>query len=171
MSADAPWSDMAYKLVHFDERPVMKLSTGKVSLPGMKQVFRLRNGDGGLDRDIIGLQHEEPPGAERVMESVMAGGERIGPQPSLEDARRRFQQDFQDLDPRFKGLRRPPRFPVAVSSQLTTPYRASAGRSSNHQRCRGFVARPALSPRLSGGFASEYRARDNFKAMISRGQF
>ena len=118
VSADAPWSDMAYKLVHFDERPVMKLSTGKVSLPGVKQVFRLRNGDGGLDRDIIGLQHEGPPGAEQVMETVMAGGERIGPQPSLEDARRRFQQDFQDLDPRFKGLRRPPRFPVAVSSQL-----------------------------------------------------
>ena len=118
VSADAPWSDMAYKLVHFDERPVMKLSTGKVSLPGMKQVFRLRNGESGLDRDIIGLQHEEPPGAEQVMESVMAGGERIGPQPSLEDARRRFQQDFQDLDPRFKGLRRPPRFPVSVSSQL-----------------------------------------------------
>ena len=118
VSADAPWSDMAYKLVHFDERPVMKLSTGKVSLPGVKQVFRLRNGDGGLDRDIIGLQHEGPPSAEHVMESVMAGGERIGPQPSLEDARRRFQQDFQDLAPRFKGLRRPPRFPVAVSSQL-----------------------------------------------------
>ena len=29
VSADAPWSDMAYKLVCYDERPVMKLSPGK----------------------------------------------------------------------------------------------------------------------------------------------
>ena len=33
VSADAPWSDMVYKLVCFDGRPVMKLSEGKMSLP------------------------------------------------------------------------------------------------------------------------------------------
>jgi nicotinate phosphoribosyltransferase len=31
VSADAPWSDIAYKLVEYDNRPVLKLSTGKVS--------------------------------------------------------------------------------------------------------------------------------------------
>src|SRR6185436_9082059 len=31
MSADAPWADMAYKLVEYQERPVLKLSTGKRS--------------------------------------------------------------------------------------------------------------------------------------------
>ena len=46
VSADAPWSDMVYKLVCFDGRPVMKLSEGKVSLPGAKQVFRRRDADG-----------------------------------------------------------------------------------------------------------------------------
>ena len=118
VSADAPWSDMAYKLVCFDERPVMKLSTGKETLPGAKQVFRLRDSGGGMNKDIIGLQHEEPPGAERLLEDVMTGGQRTGDKPSLENARQRFQIDFQALDARFKGLRRPPRFPVAVSSQL-----------------------------------------------------
>ena len=39
-SADAPYLDMAYKLVEYDGRPVMKLSTGKVTAPGPKQVFR-----------------------------------------------------------------------------------------------------------------------------------
>ncbi len=118
VSADAPWSDMAYKLVCFDERPVMKLSTGKETLPGAKQVFRLRDSGGGMDKDIIGLQHEEPPGAERVLEDVMIEGQRTGDKPSLENARQSFQTDFQDLDARFKVLRRPPRFPVKVSSQL-----------------------------------------------------
>ncbi len=31
VSADAPWFDIAYKLVEYDERPVLKLSTGKAS--------------------------------------------------------------------------------------------------------------------------------------------
>ena len=44
VSADAPWSDMVYKLVCFDGRPVMKLSEGKMSLPGAKQIFRRRDG-------------------------------------------------------------------------------------------------------------------------------
>ncbi len=34
VSADAPFADIAYKLVEFQNRPVMKLSTGKASWPG-----------------------------------------------------------------------------------------------------------------------------------------
>ena len=37
VSADAPWLDIAYKLVEYDRRPVLKLSTGKVSLPDVRQ--------------------------------------------------------------------------------------------------------------------------------------
>lgn len=42
-SADAPYLDSAYKLVEYDQRPVLKLSEGKATAPGCKQVFR-RNG-------------------------------------------------------------------------------------------------------------------------------
>ena len=66
VSADAPWSDMVYKIVCFDRRPVMKLSTGKVSLPGAKQVFRRRDAQGLLTGDTIGLEEEPaPPGPSR----------------------------------------------------------------------------------------------------------
>jgi nicotinic acid phosphoribosyltransferase len=40
VSVDSPCTDMAYKLVQFDRRPVMKLSSGKKTLAGPKQVFR-----------------------------------------------------------------------------------------------------------------------------------
>src|SRR5665213_3388690 len=40
VSADAPYLDSAYKLVAYDGRPVAKLSPGKATLPGPKQVFR-----------------------------------------------------------------------------------------------------------------------------------
>ena len=118
VSADAPWSDMAYKMVSFNGRPVMKLSTGKESLPGEKQVFRLRDAHGNLAKDIIGLRDESPPNAAPLLETVMEGGVPAGPAPSLEQIRERFQGDFNALDPRFKKLSNPPRYPVTISSKL-----------------------------------------------------
>ena len=119
VSADAPWSDMVYKLVCFDGRPVMKLSEGKVSLPGAKQIFRRRNEDGTLSGDIVGLQEEPGPvDAEPMLEEVMAGGVRTGPSAPLADFRNRFRDEFAFLDSRFKDLRRPPQFPVSISPRL-----------------------------------------------------
>ena len=46
VSADAPWTDCAYKMVEYEGRPVMKLSSAKVSAPGPKQVYRFRGEDG-----------------------------------------------------------------------------------------------------------------------------
>jgi nicotinate phosphoribosyltransferase len=40
VSADAPYLVTAYKLVEYNGRPLMKLSTAKATLPGPKQVFR-----------------------------------------------------------------------------------------------------------------------------------
>ncbi|MSQ07301.1 MAG: nicotinate phosphoribosyltransferase [Dehalococcoidia bacterium] len=118
VSADAPYSDMADKLVVYDGRPVMKLSPGKVSPPGAKQVFRLRDESGKFLRDIIAREDERLPGGERLLEPVMAGGRRTGPQPTLDEMRSRFQQDFQQLDDHHKRLRNPPRYPVVASPSL-----------------------------------------------------
>jgi nicotinate phosphoribosyltransferase len=69
VSADAPWSDIAYKLVEYDKRPVLKLSTGKVSLPGKKQVFRVCDKQGQL-RKISSLRGENFAGAEPLLKKV-----------------------------------------------------------------------------------------------------
>ena len=118
VSADAPWSDMAYKLVCFDDRPVMKLSTDKVSLPGAKQVYRTKGADGMFTKDIIALDDEKLPGGLPLLEEVMRGGERTGPPATLDEARSRFENDFASLDDRFKVLKNPPRFPVSISGKL-----------------------------------------------------
>ena len=118
VSADAPWSDMAYKLVSFDNRPVMKLSTDKVSLPGAKQIYRTRDADGMFSKDIIALHDEELPGGVPLLEEVMIDGERRGAPPTLEEARARFKEDFSLLDNRFKALNNPPRYPVSISGNL-----------------------------------------------------
>ena len=118
VSADAPWSDMAYKLVCFDNRPVMKLSPGKVSLPGGKQVFRIKDAAGRFAKDIIALDDEDLLGRLPVLEEVMEGGHRTRPATNLEEVRTRFQDDFAALDDRFKVLNNPPRYPVSVSGRL-----------------------------------------------------
>ena len=119
VSADAPWSDMVYKLVCFDSRPVMKLSEGKMSLPGTKQIFRRLDGNGTLSGDIIGL-HEDagPVDSAPLLEEVMTGGVRTTGSPTLVELRETFRSEFARLDTRYKGLRQPPHFPVSVSPSL-----------------------------------------------------
>ena len=57
VSADAPALSAVYKLAEYDGRAVLKLSAGKDSLPGRKQVWR-RERDGVLVGDVIGLADE-----------------------------------------------------------------------------------------------------------------
>ena len=120
VAADTPWSDMAYKLVCYDQRPVMKLSTDKVSLPGAKQVFRLQNQEGWFDRDIIGLAEEPLPGGEPLLQIVMEDGRRTVPNPTLEEIRTRLDLDLARLDGHYKRLYNPPRYPVDISPGLRT---------------------------------------------------
>ena len=118
VSADAPWSDMAYKLVCYDGRPVTKLSDGKSYLPGAKQIYRVSDPMGRFSRDIIATEDEGLPGGEPLLEPVMSDGRRTGPWPSLEEMRQRFIEDFQRLDGHFKVLQSPPHYPAAYSSRL-----------------------------------------------------
>ena len=38
--------------------PIMKLSKDKITLPGRKQVYRFKNGDGNFEKDVIALADE-----------------------------------------------------------------------------------------------------------------
>lgn len=117
VSADAPWSDMAYKLVCYDGRPVMKLSPDKINPPGAKQVFRFQDG-GMFSRDILGLSDESVTGAEEMLVEVMSSGALTAANPSLPEIRERLEEDMQRLDPRFKELHRPPLYTVQPSLKL-----------------------------------------------------
>ena len=122
VSADAPWSDMAYKLVKYDGRPVFKLSTGKSSLPGEKQVFRLRDDNRDFSGDIITLRDEHVESGEPLLCKVMEHGKAIWPPPSLDEMRGRFTEDFSHLDDRYKALQEPPEYEVALSPRIKEMY-------------------------------------------------
>lgn len=85
-SDDAPALGGVYKLVeleaHGSTRRVMKRSEGKATWPGRKQVWRLG------DRDVVSLEEEPgPDGATPLLEPVMRNGARVGPDPTLQQAR------------------------------------------------------------------------------------
>lgn len=117
-SADAPWTDIAYKLVEYDNRPVLKLSTGKSSVPGKKQVFRAYDDENRLWKDSITLRDERLGDAEPLLKKVMAGGKAIFPQPSLEDAKTTFLTEFEKLPDPIKPIRNPANYPVEQSADL-----------------------------------------------------
>ncbi|GAA1255462.1 nicotinate phosphoribosyltransferase [Streptomyces javensis] len=103
VSADAASLDTAYKLVAYDGRPVMKLSSAKATAPGGKQVWR-RPGFA----DVIGERDELPPhGGAPLLESVMREGVRTAPPDTLDRARRRFDTDLAGLPPHARRIHHP----------------------------------------------------------------
>lgn len=72
-SGDAPSLGGVYKLVADERGPKMKLSTGKATLPGQKQVHRFEQ-DGRYDHDLIALQEEDLREGRPLLKQVMAKG-------------------------------------------------------------------------------------------------
>lgn len=119
VSDDAPHTDMAYKLVRYAGRPVLKTSKGKATLPSEKQVYRFTDAAGKLTGDLIALREEPPPARGRsLLEPVMKGGKPVGPPPTLPAIAERFRAAFAALPDRYKALRDPPAYPVDVSQPL-----------------------------------------------------
>jgi nicotinate phosphoribosyltransferase len=114
VSADAPQVDGVYKLVTYDGRGVAKLSSGKATLPGAKQVFR----SGGL-RDVITRRDEPgPPGAIGLLTVAMTGGRRARARASLAEAAAQFERDVASLPPGARDLDAPVAPVPAISPAL-----------------------------------------------------
>ncbi len=116
-SEDAPSLGGVYKLVEDAGGPKIKLSTGKATLPGRKQVWRGRAADG-MIRDTMALRDEPPPrGATPLLMQVMAGGRTIAAE-SLETMRTRCAGRLTGLPPALRDLYAAPQPPVELSARL-----------------------------------------------------
>lgn len=96
----------------------MKLSAGKRSLPGRKQVFREYR-DGVAVRDVIARHGETLPGV-LLLEPFMRSGRRIATQSSdLQHIRDYAKAQLAALPPHLRMLRpQEPRYEVAISDAL-----------------------------------------------------
>lgn len=115
VSADAPALDSVYKLVQYGDRPVLKLSEGKRTMPGPKQVFR-----GPGTADVLACRDEPAPaGTQPLLVPVMRSGRRLGPPDTVDAARERLAADLAALPPGARDLRTPTAPRPAVSAVLT----------------------------------------------------
>ncbi len=116
VSADAPYNDIAYKMVEYDGRPALKLSRAKKTLVDRKQVFREKR-DGKMSGDTIGLRSESLPGAP-LLECMMREGKRLSPPEALPQIRQRFLGEFESLCEAYRATKNPKTYPVGLSPML-----------------------------------------------------
>jgi len=121
-SEDRPYVDVIYKLCeHMDKNgrtvPAMKLSKGKLTLPGRKQVFRVKGKDGKFKKDIIAL-HDEKVEGEPLLVKVMEEGEIVYDLPPLDKIRERTLENLSELPEKYKKLKGAPTYPVELSPKL-----------------------------------------------------
>jgi nicotinate phosphoribosyltransferase len=120
-SADAPVIDLSYKLVEYAGTPRVKHSTGKVNLPGRKQLWRRRDTSGRLAGDVIARRDESVAGAEALLVPLVQGGRLDASAMALaDDARQRVQTALTDMPEALKRLEPGETdYPVALSEALT----------------------------------------------------
>ena len=122
-SADRPYVDIIYKLCEKSDAggnfyPIMKLSEGKATLPGRKQVFRFLDDKGNFVKDVIALEDEKING-EPLLVKVMEKGKIVYDLPSLEEIRKRALDNLEKLPEKYKRLRGAAKYPVRLSPKLS----------------------------------------------------
>ena len=121
-SADKPYVDVIYKLCETtsakgDFSPIMKLSEGKATLPGRKQVFRFKDKKGFFAKDVIALADEKMEG-EPLLAKVMENGKITRALPSLGEIRAAASENLSKLPEKYKKLTSAPAYPVELSQAL-----------------------------------------------------
>jgi nicotinate phosphoribosyltransferase len=120
-SSDAPALGGVYKLVEIERddamAPVLKLSAGKRTMPGSKQVWRLLQ-NGRTAGDVLALASEPSPGGRPLLSQVMRGGERLHPSPGIEEVRRHAADALRELPDGLRRLQHWDAYPVRPSEAL-----------------------------------------------------
>ncbi|MDR7421890.1 MAG: nicotinate phosphoribosyltransferase [Armatimonadota bacterium] len=117
-SADAPSIGGVYKLVEDEKGYRVKLSTGKATLPGRKQVWRQLDAEGQPVGDLLALADEPgPPEAAPLLVEVMRHGRRTWAEP-LGESRRRCTERLANLPEELRQLDDGMAYHVALSPAL-----------------------------------------------------
>ena len=116
-SADVPGLDCAYKLQEYAGLPRRKLSAGKATWPGRKQVWRRYGPDGRIAGDVMSIETDHQSGAP-LIELVMQGGRRVAPAPTVAEIRSRAARELERLPEPMRRLEPGAAYPVQVADPL-----------------------------------------------------
>jgi nicotinate phosphoribosyltransferase len=116
-SQDVPAFDCAYKLQEYAGAPKRKLSEGKATWPGRKQIWRSYGADGRMRGDVLSIENDTHA-AEPLVVPVMRGGKRIAAAPTLTQIRERAARDLGRLPEQLRRLEPGATYPVQVADAL-----------------------------------------------------
>jgi nicotinate phosphoribosyltransferase len=116
-SVDAPSLDCAYKLQEYAGQPKRKLSEGKATWPGRKQVWRSFGVDGRMTGDSLSLENDAQNG-EPLIVPVMKSGQRLAAAPTLAQIRERAAVELARLPEPLRRLEPGAAYPVKVAERL-----------------------------------------------------
>jgi nicotinate phosphoribosyltransferase len=116
-SEDLPALECVYKLQEYAGIARKKLSPGKETWPGRKQVWRRHGTDGRLAGDTLSIEGDDVTG-EPLLVPVMANGRRLAPSPPLKVVRERAAASLAALPEALRTLDAAPAYPVAIGDRL-----------------------------------------------------
>jgi nicotinate phosphoribosyltransferase len=117
-SADVPYLDCAYKIQEYAGRACRKRSEGKATWPGRKQVYRIRDREGRLTRDIVALENDSVEG-EPLLQPLMRRGRRIAAAtPTLTELRQRVRTELSSLPEPLRRLESGAQHPVEIARSV-----------------------------------------------------
>ncbi|WP_461828739.1 nicotinate phosphoribosyltransferase [Aquifex sp.] len=111
-SADAPYLDIAYKLVEYEGKPKYKLSPGKKTFPYNRQVYRYYE-NGKLSHDEV-VRYEKQKEGEKLVEKVVEKGRLLKSLPSLQEIREVFMEELRKLPEELKDIEKRAEYKVIV---------------------------------------------------------
>jgi nicotinate phosphoribosyltransferase len=122
-SADYPYLDVIYKLCETmngkgEFSPIMKLSEGKITLPGRKQVYRFTDDKGYYKKDVVTLADEQVEGEPLLVKVMEKGKLRFDP-PTLKQIRETASSNLKKLPEKYRKLTDSPSYPVELSQALS----------------------------------------------------
>lgn len=121
VSKDAPYCDVVYKLVELSNHgkllPTMKLSKGKITYPGKKQVYRIADNNGDYVKDVLALRKEKIKG-QKLLIKVMENEKIICKIPSLKEIRKNILNNLSKLPENYKKFKSANEYNVEISPEL-----------------------------------------------------
>ncbi len=138
-SADRPYFDCAYKLVEYKGRGRRKLSEGKSTWPGPKQVYRRLQGEQ-IAGDVLTLATDSQEGT-ALITKVMEGGKRVREPTPLQASRQHLLKQLKRLPDYLQTLDGDggERYPVTISPTLRE-YSKRVDKEMLAVKERGFIS-------------------------------
>jgi len=116
---DSPKLEAVYKIAELRDGtkiiPTAKLTPGKLSLPGRKQIFR-KFEKGKMVGDIIGLENEKL--GTPLLKTIMRNGKLVAKLPDLNGIKKYFDQQFKTIPEKLFALDKKVEYSVKISPKL-----------------------------------------------------